>query len=167
MLAMGLIFLGVLSRLVIHLPNFTPVMAIALFGGATLNKRCAVIVPVVLMAISDVFLGFHDTILFTWGSAALIAVLGLWLRERKNFKNIALASLGSAVLFFVVTNFGAWLSLYPRTLAGLQECFLAAVPFFRSTLVSTMLYSAVFFGGYEISAAAIQKTRWAKIFLSA
>ncbi|MCB9757552.1 MAG: hypothetical protein H6753_03900 [Candidatus Omnitrophica bacterium] len=163
MLALFLLILGIASRLVIHVPNFTPVLALALFGGVYLSPRRAVVMPLALMMISDLLIGGHNTIFFTWGSVALISLLGLVIRSRKNFYNIAAMAVLSAILFFVVTNIGAWLMMYPKTVAGLQMCFLAAVPFFRDTLVSTLVYSFVLFGGYEMLAQRVAKTRWASI----
>ncbi len=167
MLAVGLLVLGVISRLIIHLPNFTPMIALALFGGVYLKKQQAVILPVLMMIIADLFIGIDATFLFTWGSMAAIAVMGLWVRENKNFVTVAGSSLLSAVLFFVVTNFGVWLvqNMYPRTFAGLIECYVMAVPFFGPTLVSTVVYTAVLFGGYEWAAARLAKTRLASIVL--
>lgn len=163
MLALFLLVLGIASRLVVHVPNFTPVLALALFGGVYLSPRRAVVMPLAFMMVSDLVIGGHDTILFTWGSVALISLLGLLIRSRKSFWNIAGMSFLSAILFFVVTNFGAWLVMYPKTVGGLQMCFWAAVPFFRDTLVSTLVYSFVLFGGHEILVQWVAKTRWASI----
>ena len=167
MLAAGILMLGVISRLIIHLPNFTPVIALALFGGVYLKKQQAVILPVLMMVIADLFLGADVTFLFTWGSMALVALLGLWVRENKSFTTVAGSSLLSSVLFFLVTNFGVWLvqNMYPRTPAGLIECYVMAVPFFGSTLVSTVVYTAVLFGGYEWTAARFKKTSLGHIVL--
>jgi hypothetical protein len=163
MLAIGILIFGIVSRLIVHIPNFTPVMALALFGGVYLKKDQAVLLPVLLMAVTDLFLGLHGTMFFTWGSVALIAVLGLGLRKNKNAATIAGFSLASALLFFVVTNFGVWLvsGMYPRTLAGLMSCYILAIPFFRHTLFSTVIYAFVLFGGYEVVAAQLKKTRLA------
>ena len=166
MLAVLLLCFGVLSRLIFHVPNFTPILALALFGGVYLNRKNALLMPLILMMISDLLIGLHDTIFFTWTSVLLVSMLGLYLRNRKSFKNIILASLASAVLFFVVTNFGAWLMMYPKTWAGVAECFWLAVPFFRWTLLSTLIYSVVLFYGYEFAAQRIVKTRLAKALLS-
>ena len=149
MLTLFIISFGILSRIVVHTPNFTPVLAMALFGGMYLKGRQGIWVPLVLMAISDVFVGFHDTMVFTWGSVLMISLIGLWLKSHKSWINVAAASLVSSVLFFVVSNFGAFLSLYPHTWAGLQECYIAALPFYRSTLVSTVVYSVVLFFLWE------------------
>ena len=151
MLAFGILILGILSRIIIHLPNFTPVIAIALFSGVHFEKKQALTLPLILLAISDIVIGFHNTMFFTWGSILLIVTIGFWLRQHKNFRTILGASVGSAVLFFIVSNLGVWIvgELYPLTAAGLQECFVMAVPFFKMTLLSTLIYTAVFFGSYE------------------
>lgn len=150
MLAFIIISIGILSRVVWHTPNFTPVLALALFGGIYLKGRQGHWVPLVLMALSDIALGFHDTMLYTWGSVLLISAIGVWLRTRRTWLPVMGGAVVSALLFFVVTNFGAYLSIYPRTWAGLQECYIAAVPFFRSTFVSTLAYSAILFAVFEM-----------------
>jgi hypothetical protein len=165
MLATGLIVIGILSRFIFHMPNFTPVIAIALFAGVYLPKRQAIIVPIALYVISDFFVGFHEVLFFTWGSMALIALIGINSKNKKSIKNMASASLLSALLFYVTTNFGVWvmMSTYPKTVAGLFECYIAAIPFFRNTLVSTLLYSAVLFGCYEFIATRVKNTRFATV----
>ncbi len=165
MFAFLLVFLGVASRLAVHTPQFTAILAVAMFGGMYLNRRQALVVPVALMMVTDLFLGFHDTMVFTWGSMLMISAIGLWLRDHKNFGTVLAGSVVSAILFFVVTNFGAWLSpLYPHTWAGLRECYIMAVPFFRSTLVSTVAYSLVLYAGYEWAYKRGQGTALARLF---
>ena len=165
MLAFLLLLIGIASRFIIHIPNFTPVVALALFSGAYLPKRYAVLFPLALMVISDIFIGLHETILFTWGSVALISILGFWTKHHRNPVAILSSSLFSAVFFFAATNFGTWLmtDLYPHTLKGLQECFVLAVPFFRATLLSTLVYTFVIFGLYEMVAARVKKTQLASV----
>ncbi len=166
MLAIFLIIFGIASRFVIHAPNFTPVIAIALFSGVYLNKKYAMFVPVILMIIADLFIGLHNTIFFTWGSMLLVAGLGFWARKNKNVKRIAISGLFSAILFFVITNFGAWLFMYPRTMEGFVNCYIAAIPFFRTTFLSTFVYVFILFGIYEIVANLVKNTRFAKLLLS-
>ena len=149
MLAIFLIVLGIVSRLVPHLSQFTAILAVAMFSGMYLNRRLALVVPLALMVATDAIIGFHDTMFFTWGSMLAVSIIGVWLRDRKSFTTVFVGSVFSSVLFFVVTNFGAWLSpLYPDTWAGLRECYVMAVPFFRSTLLSTVAYSMVLYAGY-------------------
>jgi len=149
MLALIIITLGILSRVIVHTPNFTPVLSLSLLGGIYLKGRQALLVPLALMVISDLIIGFYPMIFFSWGSILLISALGIWIREKKNLANVLGGSLASAVIFFIVSNFGAWLALYPHTMNGLRECYILAVPFFRSTLVSSVGYSLVFFTGFE------------------
>ena len=166
MLAFGLILFGILSRFVIHAPNFTPVIAIALFSGVYLRKFSSLAVPLIMMVISDLVIGFHDTLFFTWGTIMLIALIGMWLRAHKSIRNIFLSALASSLLFFIITNLAAWPTLYPKTWAGLEECFIAAIPFYRNTLLSTVIYSALFFGLYEFVAARVRNLKVSKVLLA-
>jgi hypothetical protein len=158
-LAIGLIVAGVMIRLLPLLTgghlgnNFAPVGAIALFGGVYLGKRYALWLPLIIMMVSDVFLGYHSLILLTWGSFALIAMLGLWLRNHKNIPNIVVGTVTGSLLFFFITNFGVWAftGMYAKSFAGLVQCYVMAVPFFRNTLASDLFYVAAFFGAYELA----------------
>jgi hypothetical protein len=133
LLLAGMIILAALSRLLPHPPNFSPVEAIALFGGAYFVKRSAAIwVPLVAMFISDLALGlvnggiyseyfFSAGFVLVYLCIALCTVVGFALRGRVTAFRVAGYSLVGSVLFFLVTNFGAWLGspLYPPTGAGL------------------------------------------------
>ena len=165
MLAFSLLVLGIISRLIIHIPNFTPVIAIALFGGVYLNKRQALWLPLGLLAITDILIGFHETMFYTWSSIFLISLLGVWLKKNKNSKTVFASSLCASVFFFVVTNLGVWLSsgLYPLTLQGLRDCFIMAIPFFRYEMIATLVYTALFFGLYELIAVRVKRTRFAYV----
>ena len=149
MLALIIISFGILSRVVVHTPNFTPVLSLAFLGGMYLKGRQAVLVPLALMIVSDFIIGFHNMMFFSWGSIVLISIFGLWLKKRKNLATVLSGSIVSAMIFFIVTNFGAWLTLYPHTIDGLWQCYILAIPFFRSTLVSSVAYSLVFYAAYE------------------
>jgi hypothetical protein len=149
MLALIIISFGILSRLVVHTPNFTPVLSMAFLGGMYLKGRQAVFVPLALIAVSDLIIGFYPGMLFTWGSIVLISVFGLWLKKRKSLMTVFAGSILSAVIFFIVTNFSSWLTLYPHTTDGLRQCYILAIPFFRGTLVSSVAYSLVFYAAYE------------------
>ena len=163
MLVLIIITFGILSRVVLHTPNFTPVLALALFGGMYLKGRQAIWVPLALMMVSDLMIGFHDSMLFTWGSIFVISLVGIWLKAYKNWVNVAAVSVISSIFFFLVTNFGAFLSLYPQTWVGLQECYIAAIPFYRSTLVSTVAYSLVLFFAWEFLLSRRENPLLAKV----
>ena len=165
MVGTALIVIGILSRVFIHIPNFTPLIAIALFSGINIKKQYALILPLFILAVSDLLIGFHNTMIFTWGSVLLISAIGLLLRGKQNFKNVFATSLGCSVLFFVITNFGVWIvgGLYPMTLAGLYDCFVMAIPFFRNEVLATVLYTAVIFGAFEVIKSRVQATRFAHV----
>jgi len=147
-----IITFAVSLRLLPHLPNMAPIAAMALFGGVYLNKKYAILVPLIAMFISDVFIGFHNTMLFVYGSFLITGFMGIWLRKRKSAQAIIGASLSSSLLFFVITNFGVWFmgGIYPKTLNGFIESYVYALPFFRNTIVGDLFYTGLFFGSYEV-----------------
>jgi hypothetical protein len=149
----GMIFLAAASRLIPHPPNFTPLTAMALFGGAYISdKRLAFGLPLAALLLSDAVLGFYHDMIWVYGSFALIVCLGLQLQSRRRLLPIAGAALASSVLFFVITNFGFIISddLYPRTLEGLATGYVAAIPFFQNTIAGDLVYTALLFGGFAI-----------------
>lgn len=167
MLAIALIILGIITRLLPHVPNFTPVVAIALFSGFYLSRRYAVWVPLSLMIITDLFLGLHDLVLFTWGSFILITIIGITEKRKKSVLTVGVSSLASAILFFAVSNFGVWLAgWYGHSFQGLINCYVAAIPFFRTMLLSTLAYTVVLFGSYELIARWVKHTRFAAVLLT-
>ena len=167
MLAIFLIIVGIILRFIPHAPNFTPVAAIALFSGAYLSRRHAVLIPLTLMAVSDLFLGGHDVMIFTWSGIALVSLFGFLLREKKGLLRVSLFSVASSIIFFLISNFGVWLQgWYPRNLNGLIQCYVMALPFLRNFTMGTLSYSFVFFGIYELALAKAKQFKLAKIFLT-
>ena len=143
--------------------NFSPMTAICLFGGACLaDRRVAFVVPLAILVLSDIGIailmnsprfGFYHGQEFVYGCFCLNVCLGLWIRNRRNVATIAATGLLAEIVFFVVTNFGVWAystTTYPHTVAGLTACYIAAIPFFGRSLLSTAMYSAVLFGGYAL-----------------
>jgi hypothetical protein len=165
MLAVLILTLGILSRIFVHIPNFTPVLALALFGGVYLKNKQALMLPILLLAITDVMIGLHATMLFTWPSIVIITLIGFWIKSKNTMTRVLGGSVLSSVLFFVATNFGVWVvgGLYEPTWAGLVKCFILAVPFFHWTLISTVAYAAILFYGYEFCAERLRKTRFAAV----
>ena len=166
MLAIILVIIGILLRFVPHVDNFTPVAAIALFAGVYLNRKQALIVPLLLMVISDIFLGMHNVVIFTWSSFILATFLGRALKNQKNFLGIVSGAVLSSVLFYVITNFGVWaMGWYPRDAQGLLNCYIMGLPFLRNFSLATLLYTVVFFGAYEFIAGKVANTKLAKVLL--
>jgi hypothetical protein len=154
LLLVGLIAVAVLTRFLPHPPNFVPVTAIALFAGAFFtDRRWAIAVPLAALFISDAIIGFHSTMLFVYGSVLLIVMLGTLLRNKRSALRIAGTTLAGAVLFFIVTNFGVWLTgtMYPKTFDGLMSCYVAAIPFFRNALLGDAVYVTSLFGALALA----------------
>jgi hypothetical protein len=148
------ILLAAALRLVPHPPNFTPVGAIALFAGAYLGRRgLAFAAPLGALLLSDIVLGFYPELAFVYLSTAATVAIGWVLMKRKTVIGVGLAAVASALLFFLVSNFGVWLVMdyYPKTLAGLAACYVAAIPFFQNTLAGDLFFSALLFGGFALA----------------
>lgn len=151
-IAISLITFAVSLRLLPHPANFAPMAAVAIFGGAILPKRYAIGVPLAAMAISDLFIGFHSLIAVTWGSYAFIAVASSrWLSKPTLIRGASI-TLSSSIFFFIITNFAVWLTsgMYAHTWAGLVRCFEMALPFFRNTATSDLIYTGALFGAYAL-----------------
>lgn len=140
----------VLSRWLPHPPNFTPLVAAALFSGALCRDwRLALAIPLAAMLLADLWLGLHGTLAFVYLGMAAAVALGRGLGSRRQPAWLLGAGTLGAVLFFLISNFGVWLTqeLYPPTAGGLAACYLAALPFFTNTLVATLLWGALLFAG--------------------
>ncbi|HMM58024.1 MAG: hypothetical protein DYH18_12475 [Xanthomonadales bacterium PRO7] len=172
----AMIVFAVAVRLVINyvpglLPyNFTPVEAIALFGGAYfVNRRLAFTVPLIAMLCADLIIAtslprewvgdWLGTLPAVYGCIALTVLGGMRLSRKISVFRVTSYAFASAVMFFLVTNFATWLSA--QTGAGaactqsLADCYVAGIPFFRGTLVGALLWSAILFGGFEL-----MRRRW-------
>ncbi|HLL61255.1 MAG TPA: DUF6580 family putative transport protein [Candidatus Nitrosocosmicus sp.] len=150
-LVFGLIILAiVLTRLLPHPVNFAPVAAVSLFAGAHMTGRSKYFIPLLIMFLSDLFLGFHSTMIFVYGAFTLSVFLGRYLKQTNFYKTTTL-TLFSSVLFFLITNFGVWLmnSMYEKSFFGLMQCYLMGIPFFRNTVLGDLMYTYAFFYGYR------------------
>ena len=137
LLVIGFVIMAVLIRLLPHPPNFTPITALALFGGTTFkNKWLGISLPLIAMGLSDVYLGFYGISYWVYGSFFLISILGtIW--KKIKVKNVFIASL----IFFIITNFGVWLMGYPKTIEGFVLCYTLAIPFFINSLLGDFFFS--------------------------
>ena len=98
--------------------------------------------PVVFFSfvISDFIIGTHSTIFFTWGSILIISLIST--NFYKDLKSRSLGVLLSLMIFYIITNFGVWLTgQYTHSIQGLILCYVNALPFFGNTVISTILYS--------------------------
>jgi len=166
----GIVLAAAAMRLVPHPPNFTPIAAMALFGGVYFASRKATFfVPLGAMYLSDLFLGFfiydygwfYGSLPFVYGSFVMIVCLGQLIRRRCTPLTIGGAALTGSVLFFIVTNFGVWFAghVYPNTWEGLVACYVVAIPFFRNTLAGDAFYTIALFGGFALAQRAFSVLR--------
>jgi len=144
--------------------NFAPVGALSLFAGARLRGWQAYLLPIALMAATDPFRGGYSFATpFVYASFLINVWIGSRLRHTENPAWIASAALVGSAQFFLISNLPMWLaptSLYGHTLGGLIACYVAAIPFFRNTLLSDMLFAAVFFGLHALlSRVAVSSER--------
>jgi predicted Co/Zn/Cd cation transporter (cation efflux family) len=149
----AIIFALAMFRLLPHLPNVSPVAAMALFGGAYYaDKRMAFLVPFLALFLSDLVLGLHNSMIFVYAGFALTVAIGFLLKGRVTITNTAFATVISSVLFFLLTNLGAWMTsgLYARSAEGLMQAYVAGIPFFQNSLLGNVVFVAVIFGGYHL-----------------
>ena len=160
-IALLFILIGISLRLLPHPPNFAPIAALALFGGVYLSRKIAFILPMAAMMISDIFIGYYEfgLMIFVYGSFLLCVILAFWLKKHKKWYTVLGSSLFAALIFFFLTNFAVWIFTpwYAKTFAGLIQCYLIALPFFRNTLLGNLFYVTAFFGAYEIIKVWISK----------
>lgn len=158
--ALVLIVIGAVLRVLPHAPNFAPVGAIALFGGAMLSRRLALTVPVAAMLASDLFIGFYEpaVMVSVYASFLLTVLLGRWVGRYVSPLRVVSGALAGSVLFFLITNGAVWTfgHGYPPTAIGLLQSYVNGLPFFRNTLLSDLLYSSAFFG-LTAAAAIVQR----------
>jgi hypothetical protein len=154
LLAYLFVALAVALRLLPHPFHFTPVAASLLFFGARVDRK-RLWVPVALLAASDYYLTvYHYGYSFSWEYLVTFAwyagmvLIGGLLKNRESVGRIVGASLTASVSFFAISNGMVWAlsTMYPKTLGGLATCYAAGIPFFRSTLVSDLFFTAIAFG---------------------
>ena len=155
-----LIGLVVAGRLMPHVWNATPLIAVCLLAGYVLPRKWAIGVPLVAMFISDLSLGFyHLPIMLTvYGSLAIMTLFGSWIKEIKPHKVLA-ASLASSTFFFITTNFAVWASgaWYPKTAAGLMLAYEMGIPFFRNMALGDVIFTGAMFGAWLLVSDFIYK----------
>lgn len=152
------------ARLLMPEANFNPLGAVALMGGLLFGKRIlaftiplgALLVGDLLMAASSPMYGdylFSSSFFTVYLSYALIIVMGIALAKRPSMMKVIGGSIGAAVLFFIVSNFGSWLyfGMYPMNFGGLMECYAAGIPFFRPTVISQLAFSLGIYLVYAFS----------------
>jgi hypothetical protein len=159
-----IIVVAAVLRLLPHWPNFTPIAAMALFAGTYFDKKqYAFAIPLLAMFLSDLFIGLHTNIPAVYLGFAITVLIGMSIRRRVNAGTVMLASFGSSIIFFLITNFSSWLAspIYPQTFSGLMEAYVAGLAFFRdqvhgfsflvNEILGTMFFSGTFYGIFYLA----------------
>ncbi len=142
----GLVLLLILFafRVLPHPPNVSPIIASALVSPLLFRSRFIGIIMILLaMFLSDIFLGFHPYQIVIYLTLVFINILA---PINRNYKYFAYGAILSSLFFFLITNFAVWLSwdFYPKTIEGLIQCYILAIPFFTNTLLSTIFFTFIF-----------------------
>ncbi|QIL02520.1 hypothetical protein G7078_06760 [Sphingomonas sinipercae] len=152
------ILAAAMFRLLPHPANFSPIAAIALFGGAHLPRRTlGFVAPFGALLLSDAVLGFYPGISLVYLAVAITVLIGWVISSRRSVLQVAGGALASSVLFFVLSNFGTWLmmDMYPKSAAGLVACYAAAIPFFQNTVAGDLFFAGLLFGGFALLERAV------------
>lgn len=161
-----IILAAAFSRLIPHMPNFSPIGAIGLFGAAYFQKKWqAFLIPLAAVWISDLvinnffysdyyasFTFFYSGFYWQYGGYLLITSIGFFILDAITIKNLLFASLTSTAIFFIVTNFGCWPNnpLYTQDFSGLLTCYAAGIPFIKGSFLGDLFYSGVLFGSFYL-----------------
>ncbi len=145
---------GIAFRLLPHPANFTPIGAIALFGGFYFARGKGWLAVLPILCISDALLGFYDWKLMVavYGSFLLFGWLGVQAKKQYSLTKALILTLTGSTTFYLITNFAVWIfsPWYPHTAAGLVMSYVMALPFFRASLAGDILFSGILFGAYEL-----------------
>jgi hypothetical protein len=163
----GLLLLAAISRMIPHPYNFAPIGAMSLFGAAYFsNKKLAFALPLLAFFVSDLLVNnilysdyYSSFVLispgFYWTYGAMIAIVlaGILILKKINFKRVIGGALSASVLFFIISNFGVWISspTYPLSIEGFIACYTMAIPFFHMTVLGDLFYCGALFGLFEFA----------------
>ena len=138
----------IISRMISDIPNFTATIALIMFTSYLIrDKLLSVLVILVSQIISDLYIGIYSSMFFVYGAYVFIALLSPIIMNKLSFKSVLISSLVTPTIFYIVSNFGVWItgSTYPLSLDGLIMCYVAGIPFFDETLLSTVVFSVTIY----------------------
>lgn len=141
-----IILVVTLSRLIPHYPNMTAIGASSIWLAYSFPKKYyALVIPVLALFISDMLLGFHNQMLWVYGATLLTSFILIKNSVEFSVKSLTESSLITAVLFFIITNFGVWFTggFYSSDIQGLAQCFVAGIPFAVNDILGTLFYGSI------------------------
>lgn len=164
-----IIIVGILTRVIPHMPNFAPVEGLTLFGAAYFKrKEFAYLLPILLLYLSDLIINnttariyftenegvvwFSNYMIYSFASMILITLIGRLLLKKIAATHVIVSALTASIIFFLISNFGIWVhstSFYSKDLNGLMTAYIAGLPFLRTSVISTLLFTSILFGAYE------------------
>lgn len=172
----SIIFLAAFSRLIPHMPNFSPLGAIGLFGTAYFTKKWqAILIPIAATWLSDLFINnviyvsyypkftwLYEGFYWQYGSYLLITLAGLLIFKKVNPLRIIFGALTSTTIFFLISNLGCFANnpTYPQNFGGLMTCYVAGIPFLKGTGMGDLFYSGVLFGLFALLQQKYSVLRW-------
>jgi len=148
-----LIGVGIVGRLIPHLPNATPITATTLAASKYVGRTSAILIPIITMLISDAIIGFYDwrILISVYVSFILISILGIVARKYPKLLPTGLVLISASLVFFLVSNFSVWLfsPWYEKSISGLLYCYTLGLPFLRNMLLGDIAYTTALFGAFE------------------
>ncbi len=155
--------LAMFSRLIWHVPNFSPLASVLIFSAFLAPNKKIATLPLLALLASDLFLGFYkwSVMLAVYLATALNIISGYAFKKNPRSLNVLSAGIFSGISFFLITNLAVWASSnwYSRDFSGLMYCFTLAIPFFKSTLASNILYSSLLFSVYALATSKMPEKK--------
>jgi len=140
----SLILILAFSRLIPHPPNFTPIIAMAVMSSFFFrNVYLSLATLFISMLLADAFIGFYNNMLFVYFSLLLITIIFFKINYKINYKNLFIFTFSGTLIFYLISNFGVWATgnLYEKNINGLINCYFLAIPFFKNSIISTIIFS--------------------------
>lgn len=168
LLALVWIVLTIFARLIPHPPNVTPLTAVGLFSGSKMPRSLSIAVSLGALLLSDLALAYISGYpafgywsLFTYSGFLLIVLAGYWIGENASALKTFATLLGSSLGFWLWTNFGIWATndhgLYSKTISGLLNCYVNALPFLANSIAGDLIWGSVIFLGFAFLRSQAEK----------
>lgn len=171
-ISIGLGVLAILSRIWITIPNFSPILGVGVFATYALGKRVGIGITLASIVVSDIVLALTQTWTSFWGfmsfqpvvygALILVMLVGYLINKKAKAHTVLGSAIVGSLLFFIVTNFFVWLDfygwgMYTKDFTGLVQCYIAAIPFFKWSILSDIIFSMSLFGVWNLAGHGVNK----------